>query len=107
VVIKTAKRLIVFVVGITVVLFGVVLLFTPGPGMVVIPAGLAILATEFVWARVLLTRIKRGAADAAQRGFEVLRPSSKASEVKEQKPGAVRTESPAAQLGDRGVEQAP
>jgi len=57
-VLQTARKLIVLVVGCTVVLLGVVLIFTPGPAMLVIPAGLAILATEFVWARRLLRRIK-------------------------------------------------
>ncbi len=58
---KTAWRVIIFVVGFTVIAFGVVLLFTPGPAIVVIPVGLAILATEFLWARRLLRRIKEGA----------------------------------------------
>ncbi|CCQ90252.1 conserved membrane hypothetical protein [Nitrospina gracilis 3/211] len=53
------RRLVVFVVGVTVLLFGVVLIFTPGPALVVIPAGLAILAMEFAWARWLLKKIKK------------------------------------------------
>ena len=57
--IKQAWRLIVIVVGFTVLLIGLVLLVLPGPAMVVIPIGLAILATEFVWARKLLSRVKR------------------------------------------------
>jgi hypothetical protein len=32
----------------------------PGPAVVVIPAGLAILATEFPWAHRLLHRVRRG-----------------------------------------------
>jgi uncharacterized protein (TIGR02611 family) len=55
---RAARKAIVLVVGWTVVLVGVVLLFTPGPAFVVIPAGLAILATEFIWARRLLSRIR-------------------------------------------------
>ena len=46
------------VVGGTVLLVGVAMLVLPGPAFVVIPLGLAILATEFVWARWLLSRIK-------------------------------------------------
>ena len=34
------------------------MIFTPGPAIIVIPAGLAILATEFIWARILLKRFK-------------------------------------------------
>lgn len=45
------RQVIVGVVGTLVALAGVALLFLPGPAFVVIPLGLAILATEFVWAR--------------------------------------------------------
>ena len=58
---KQAKRVIVIVVGFTVLLFGIVLIVLPGPAILVIPLGLAILATEFVWARWLLVRFKRKA----------------------------------------------
>ena len=57
-ILRRAKRVIIFVVGGTVLLFGIVLIFTPGPAIVVIPIGLAILATEFVWARKLLDKVK-------------------------------------------------
>jgi uncharacterized protein (TIGR02611 family) len=59
-VLRHARRLIVLVVGTTVLLFGVVLLVTPGPAFVVIPIGLAILSIEFAWARRLLYRVKEG-----------------------------------------------
>lgn len=55
---KQAKRLVVVVVGFTVLAIGIVMLVTPGPAVVVIPFGLGILATEFVWARKLLDRVK-------------------------------------------------
>ena len=48
------RKAIVAVVGFTVVLIGLVMVVTPGPAIVVIPLGLAILATEFVWAQKLL-----------------------------------------------------
>lgn len=64
--IKQARRAIVLVVGSTVLLAGVVLLVLPGPAFVVIPVGLAILSTEFVWAARLLKRVKDNAAYAAQ-----------------------------------------
>ena len=47
-------KICVLVVGLTVVLIGVIMIVTPGPAIVVIPLGLAILGTEFVWARNLL-----------------------------------------------------
>jgi len=53
------RRLLVFLIGASVVLAGIVMLVTPGPAFVVIPAGLALLATEFLWARRLLARLKR------------------------------------------------
>lgn len=59
---RVARRLIVGVVGTSVVLFGVALLVLPGPASVVIPLGLAILATEFVWARALLKRVRERAS---------------------------------------------
>jgi tellurite resistance protein TerC len=56
--IRQARRLIVFVVGLTLLLCGVVMLVTPGPGLLLILAGLGLLAVEFVWARRLLRKIK-------------------------------------------------
>lgn len=44
------KRTAIAVIGGTVVLFGIALIVLPGPAFIVIPAGLAILATEFAWA---------------------------------------------------------
>ena len=58
-----AKRLIKIVVGFTVLLFGCIMIFTPGPGLVTIVAGLAILGTEFVWARKLMKRFKQEATN--------------------------------------------
>ena len=49
--IKVVRRVIVSVVGATVLLIGVALLVLPGPAFIVIPLGLAILATEYAWAR--------------------------------------------------------
>ena len=55
---KQIKKLVIFLIGISVVLIGCVLFFTPGPAIVVIPIGLAILATEFIWAKKLLKKFK-------------------------------------------------
>jgi len=70
--IETARKVVVAVIGGTVVLLGVVLLFTPGPAMIVIPAGLAILATEFVWARIMLRKVKSRARSAARAVTDVI-----------------------------------
>jgi tellurite resistance protein TerC len=58
---KQAKRLVLIVVGFTVILLGVIMLVTPGPGIAAIAGGVAILATEFVWAKKLLKRFGDGA----------------------------------------------
>jgi uncharacterized protein (TIGR02611 family) len=61
---KKARRVVVFVLGVSVVAVGIVMIVAPGPAIVVIPMGLAILATEFLWARRLLDSLKRRLADA-------------------------------------------
>ena len=58
---RQARRLVIMVVGFTVLLIGVAMLVLPGPAVVVVPIGLAILATEFVWAGRLLHRMKQTA----------------------------------------------
>jgi len=63
--VKQARRLIIAVVGGTVLFIGLALLVLPGPAFLVIPLGLGILATEFVWARRLLRRVKREASRIA------------------------------------------
>lgn len=52
------RRVVVFILGVSIVAIGVVMIVTPGPAIVVIPAGLALLATEFLWARRLLQKMK-------------------------------------------------
>lgn len=48
------RKLVVGVIGGTVVLLGLALVLLPGPSSIVIPVGLLILATEFAWARSLV-----------------------------------------------------
>lgn len=60
-----AKRIAVFVVGSVVCLAGVAMLVLPGPGVLVVVAGLAILATEFVWAERALDAAKAKAGEAS------------------------------------------
>ena len=55
---KKMKRLIVAVVGVTVLAMGIAMIVLPGPALVVIPLGLAILATEFAWARRMLHKVR-------------------------------------------------
>jgi hypothetical protein len=48
---KPIKRIVLSVVGGTVLALGIALIVLPGPAFLAIPAGLAILAVEFAWAR--------------------------------------------------------
>ncbi len=64
---KTARRIAIFAVGSTVVALGLVMLVTPGPGLVVIPIGLAILGIEFAWARHWLRKVREGISNANSR----------------------------------------
>ncbi len=57
--IKHARRVVVAVIGSTVLLAGIFMIVLPGPAVIVVPAGLAILASEFVWARRLLRKVKK------------------------------------------------
>ena len=66
--IKYARRVVVAIVGMTVLLFGVALIVLPGPAFVVIPLGLAILATEFAWARRWLAIVR----EATEKGVDKL-----------------------------------
>jgi uncharacterized protein (TIGR02611 family) len=55
---QAAKRLVKIVVGFTLLVVGTIMLLTPGPGLLTIGFGLALLAAEFVWARRLLNSLK-------------------------------------------------
>ena len=55
---RKTRTVIVAVIGVTVLGIGISMLALPGPAIVVIPVGLAILSTEFVWAKNLLNRSK-------------------------------------------------
>lgn len=55
---RIAKRIAIAVVGTTVLLVGIALIVLPGPALIVIPIGLAILSVEFAWARSWLKRIR-------------------------------------------------
>jgi len=69
--IKVVRRVIVSVIGATVLVIGVALLVLPGPAFIVIPIGLAILATEYAWARRWLKKVRRMASSVvSNRGRE-------------------------------------
>lgn len=55
---RAVRRVVVAVVGTTILAVGVALLVLPGPAFLVIPIGLGILAIEFEWARRALRRAR-------------------------------------------------
>jgi tellurite resistance protein TerC len=55
---RSARRFVIALIGLTVLFIGIAMIVLPGPAVIVIPIGLGILATEFVWARNLLKRLK-------------------------------------------------
>jgi uncharacterized protein (TIGR02611 family) len=61
---RSGKRIAVTIVGFVLLLAGIVMIVTPGPGILLIIAGLAVLATEYVWAERLLNVAKQKAAQA-------------------------------------------
>ena len=66
---KAARRIVVGVVGVTVLLIGVIMLVTPGPALVVIPVGLAILSIEFTWARSWLKKLRESISSRTSNGL--------------------------------------
>ena len=56
---KVARRIAIAVLGTTVLVIGIVMIVAPGPALIVIPIGLAILGIEFAWARIWLKRLRR------------------------------------------------
>jgi tellurite resistance protein TerC len=56
---RIARRIAVAVIGGTLVLLGLIMLVTPGPGTLAILAGLGVLGLEFYWARRWLARLRR------------------------------------------------
>lgn len=56
--IEQVRRFFRILGGFTLLVVGVIMFFTPGPGWVVVFLGLTLLAAEFVWAQRLMDRMK-------------------------------------------------
>jgi hypothetical protein len=56
---KQARKIVIAILGGSILLIGIFMLLLPGPAVIVIPAGLTLLATEFDWARRVLARVKK------------------------------------------------
>jgi hypothetical protein len=66
------RKLIIAIIGGTVLLIGIALIVLPGPAFIVIPIGLAILATEFAWAQRAVTKARAIVAKARGRKPEAV-----------------------------------
>lgn len=64
---RYARRIVVLITGTIVLLIGIAMIVLPGPAVVVIPVGLAILATEFAWARRWLGIIRSSTEKGAEK----------------------------------------
>ncbi|MSO86304.1 MAG: hypothetical protein EXQ71_02140 [Acidimicrobiia bacterium] len=73
-IIRGAKRTALLLIGVALLVGGAIMLVLPGPGLLAILAGLALLATEFLWAQHLLEAMKNRAGqaqDAARRSWPI------------------------------------
>jgi len=64
---KWARRIVVAVIGGSILLLGVAMVVLPGPAIIVIPLGLGILGLEFAWARIWLRKLREAANDVVNR----------------------------------------
>ncbi len=64
---RAAKRIVIAIIGGTVTLIGIALIVLPGPAFLVIPLGLSILATEFLWAKQWLQKVRQMASNLTSR----------------------------------------
>ena len=55
---KQIKRLLIGIIGLTILIIGIAMIALPGPAFIVIPLGLSILATEFLWAKKIIEKFK-------------------------------------------------
>lgn len=69
---RTLRRVVVGVIGGTIVLIGIALIVLPGPAFIVIPLGLLVLGSEFAWARRVLRRGKEMIAKVRGKRVEEL-----------------------------------
>ena len=63
---RSTKRVAVTVVGGALVVGGLAMLVLPGPGILVVAIGFAVLGTEYAWAAVAFERTKKAAEKAGR-----------------------------------------
>jgi hypothetical protein len=104
---RSSKRAVVFVVGVALLVVGLIMFVTPGPGIVLVVLGLAVLATEFAWAEHLLDQAKRQAEKAGQASQKIPGVSRAWAWVKRVWPFHRRRKPEAAQEHDQDPASAP
>ena len=62
-----ARKVVVALIGGTITLIGIAMIVLPGPAFIILPAGFAILAIEFAWARRWLKKVKHMAQEAVDK----------------------------------------
>jgi tellurite resistance protein TerC len=65
-----AKRIVITIVGFTVLGLGIAMLVLPGPAFIVIPVGLGILGLEFAWARRWLIKVRAKGEELARAAWQ-------------------------------------
>jgi hypothetical protein len=65
--VRHIRRVVISVLGGTVLLLGVIMVVGPGPGLVTVAAGLGILGIEFAWARRWLKKGQKVAGEQTAR----------------------------------------
>ena len=74
---RHTRRVVILLVGSTVVVIGIAMLVTPAPAILVIPIGLSILAIEFAWARRWLMKFRKTIEDVQHKIMEKIKSSDK------------------------------
>ena len=67
------KRIVLTVVGFTSISIGLIFILLPGPAVIFIPLGLALLSLEYDWAKVWLKKSQRYFRQAAVKADDALR----------------------------------
>ena len=62
-----ARRIVVAVIGGSILVIGIAMVVLPGPAIIVIPIGLGVLGLEFAWARYWLRKLRVTATDVVNR----------------------------------------
>lgn len=83
---RRSRKIAILLIGGTIVLFGLIVGILPGvPGIPIMIVGFMLLATEFIWARVVLKKLKQKAIDLAHRAQAMVSGSSPAAMMTERR----------------------